>query len=91
MDLLAKRPAMPARGPAHPLGAKGAKELPVQISRCETVTDVATFIRATLRQVEARLHGHDRLARNWTLPTLIEHLAAVDCSVALVDKTAALQ
>ena len=88
MDLLTTRPAMPAGvrlirwEPKHP---------PVQLSRYETVKDVDKFTRATLGQVEARLHSNDWLAGNWTLSTLIDRLVAVGCHVVLTNKKAALQ
>jgi hypothetical protein len=88
IDELAQRPGMP-------VGVRlifwEPKAPPVQLSRCETVTDVDRFTRSTLRQVDARLHGNCWLAGNWTLSTLIDRLAAVGCHVALADKRAALQ
>ena len=87
VDLLSQRPAMPA---GVRLVRWEPKIAPVELSRCETVVDVDKFIRSTLMQVEARLHGKDWLA-GWTLSTLIDRLAAVGCHVTLDDGKAALQ
>jgi hypothetical protein len=88
MDMLEKRPAMPS-------GVKlirwKPKNAPVQLSRCETITDVDRFTRSTLLQIEARLHGNSWLAGNWTLSTLLDRLAAVGCHVALDEKKVTLQ
>ena len=67
------------------------KPAPVQLSRCERVTDVHCFIQATLGQVDARLHGKAWLAGNWPLSGLIERLAVVGCIVELENRTAMLQ
>ncbi|HTF62893.1 MAG TPA: hypothetical protein VK638_09295 [Edaphobacter sp.] len=88
IDELALRPVMP-------VGVRlifwEPKDPPVQLSRCETVTDVDKFTCSTLRQVEARLHSKGWLAGNWTLATLMDRLAAVGCHVALDDRKRALQ
>jgi hypothetical protein len=85
---LARRPVMPA-------GVRLIRwrpvESPVRLSECSTVTNTELFIRATLRQVEARLSGSQWLTGNWTLSTLIDRLAAVGCVVEVEDARALLQ
>ena len=80
VEKLAETPAMPA---GLRLIRWEPETPPVQLSRCETVTDVDKFTRATLRQVEARLKGNGWLAGNWKLSTLLDRLAAVGCWVAV--------
>jgi hypothetical protein len=84
-----------ARRPTIPAGVRlirwEPKDAPAQMSQCSTVTDPEKFIRTTLWQVEARLHGKDWRAGNWTLSTLIDRLARVGCYIALDDPKAALQ
>ena len=84
-----------ARRPAVPSGVRlvswSPRAAPVQLSQCETVTDVDRFIHSTLLQVEARLHGKHWLAGNWTLSTQIDRLAGVGFHVELDDPKKALQ
>jgi hypothetical protein len=88
IELLSSRPDMPA---GVRLIHWDLKNAPVQLSRCETATDVDQFVRSTLRQVEARLRGKNWLAGNGTPTTLIDRLAACGCIVALDDRKAMLQ
>jgi hypothetical protein len=85
---LARRPAMPA---GVRLVSWSPREAPVQLSECSIVTDVDKFIRSTLRQVEARLHGEHWLVGNWTLSTLLDRLEACGCFVKLDDLRRAVQ
>jgi hypothetical protein len=87
MAELARRPAMPA---GVQLIRWAPKAAPVQLSWCETVTDTEKFIRTTLRQVDARLHGKNWLA-GWALSVLLDRLEACGCHVALDDPRKALQ
>ena len=84
-----------ARIPAMPAGVRlvrwAPKDAPVRLSECSIITDTEKFICTTLWQLEARLHGKDWRAGNWTLSTLIDRLAAVGCHVALEDERSALQ
>jgi hypothetical protein len=82
MAELARRPAMPA---GVRLIRWEPEDAPVQLSRCETATDIDGFIRSTLRQVEARLLGKNWLAGNWPLSILIDRLDAVGCHVQIDD------
>jgi hypothetical protein len=88
IELLGQRPAMPA---GVRLVSWSPKYAPVQLSRCETVTDTEKFIRTTLMQVEARLSGKDWLDGGWGLSGLLARLEACGCRVALDDRMAALQ
>jgi hypothetical protein len=88
IDLLAQRPAMPA---GCRLVSYAPKEPPTRLTAWETITDTQTFVRATLQQVDARLHRKTWLAGNWTLSTLLDRLAAVGCHVALENKERMLQ
>src|ERR1700730_12497532 len=72
LELLSRRPAMPA---GLRLLRWEPKEGYVQLTPCEEITEVDKFIRTTLRQVAARLHGKSWLAGNRTLSTLIDRLA----------------
>jgi hypothetical protein len=87
IELLARRPAMPA---GIRLIRWAPKDAPIQVSPCSLVTDPEKFIRSTLRQVEARLSGKDWLA-GWALSTLLDRLALCGCEVALDDPRKALQ
>ena len=86
--LLSSRPVMPA---GVRLIRWEPKAAPVQLSRCETVTDVDRFSRHTLAQIDARLHDKHFLAGNWPLSELLARLAAVGCVVELADRKAMLQ
>jgi hypothetical protein len=82
---------MPTMPPGVRLIRWEPKARPVQLSRCSTVTDVDKFIRSTLRQVEARLHGKSWLAGGWTLSTLLERLEVCGCFVKLDNPRQAVQ
>jgi hypothetical protein len=58
---------------------------PVQLNRGVIVTDTARFIEVTLRQLGARLQGHDWRAGNWSLSELIGRLETVGVGVALIE------
>lgn len=88
IELLAQRPAMPA---GVRLVSWFPKDAPIQLSRCETVTNTEKFIRSTLRQLEARLSGKDWLAGGWGLSGLLARLEACGCCVALDNPREALQ
>ena len=88
IDLLAQRPAMPA---GCRLVSYAPKEPPIKLTAWETITDTQTFVRATLTQIDERLHGRGWLANCWTLSTLLDRLAAVGCIVALENKERTLQ
>jgi len=64
---------------------------PVQLSRSERVVDSEKFVRATLAQIDARLHGKNWLTGNWPLSELLARLEAVGCVVELADRKAMLQ
>jgi hypothetical protein len=64
---------------------------PVHLSRFETVTHLDIFVRTTLAQLDARLHGKTWLAGNRTLSTLLARLEACGCIVALDDPKKVLQ
>jgi hypothetical protein len=55
------------------------------------VTNTEIFIRRTLEQMGARLAGNDWQAGNWSLTELIERLAAVGVTVALMNNSRRLQ
>lgn len=80
--------------PLTPLGVRlirwERQDAPIQLSRCETVTGIDTFIRTTLMQIDARLHDKRFLAGCWTLSELLARLAAVGCHVTLDDSKAML-
>jgi hypothetical protein len=88
LDLLHKRPLMPAGvrlmrwEPAIP---------PVRLNGFSIVTNTEIFIRRTLEQMGARLAGNDWQAGNWSLTELIERLAAVGVTVALMNNSRRLQ
>lgn len=88
LDLLHQRPSMPAGvrlmrwQPATP---------PIRLNGFLLVTNTEMFIRRTLEQVEARLTGNDWAAGHWSLTELIERLAAVGVTVALVNNFPRLQ
>lgn len=88
IELLAQRPAMPA---GVRLVSWSPKAAPVQLSRCETVTDTDKFIRTTLMQLTARLSGKDWLDGGWGLSGLLARLEACGCRVALDDPREVLQ
>jgi hypothetical protein len=88
IELLAQRPAMPS---GVRLIRWEPKAGPVHLSECSTVTDVDKFIRSTLRQLEARLHGKGWLAGGWTLSTLLERLEVCGCFVKLDNPRQAVQ
>jgi hypothetical protein len=88
LDLLSERPAMPV---GVRLISWEPKAAPVQISRCETATDVTRFAVSTIAQIDARLHDRRWLAGNWPLSELLARLAAVGCVVELEDRKAMLQ
>jgi hypothetical protein len=88
VELLARRPAMPA---GVRLIRWEPKPAPVRLSECETVTDTEKFIRSTLRQLEAALGGRSWQAGNWGLSGLLDRLAVVGCVVVLDDPRRALQ
>lgn len=85
---LASRPLMPA---GVRLVSWEPKSAPVRLSECSTVTDTEKFIRATLRQLEARLHGKGWTDGGWGLSGLVARLEACGCHVALDDPREALQ
>ena len=88
VELLAQRPAMPG---GVRLVSWSPKDAPIQLSRCEAVTDTDKFIRSTLRQLEAQLSTNDWIAGCWGLSGLLDRLAACGCVVALDDPKKALQ
>lgn len=88
MSELARRLVMPA---GVRLVSWFPREAPIIMSQFSTVTDVDKFIRSTLRQVEARLHGKSWLAGNWTLSILLERLEVCGCFVKLDDPRRAVQ
>jgi hypothetical protein len=63
----------------------------VQLSRYATVTNTDGFIRATLRQLDAHLHGKTWLSGNWGVSALILRLEACGRVVELEDPRGALQ
>ncbi len=81
--------------PAMPTGVKLVRweplPAPVQLNRCETVTDTGRFIESTLRQLAARLRGEDWAAGNWGMSQLIGRLEAVGVTVELEDDRRWLQ
>lgn len=88
LEILSARPQMPA---GVRLIRWEPKNAPVQLSRCETVLDVEKFARATLLQIDARLHSKYFLSGNWPLSELLERLAAVGCIIELHTSKAMLQ
>ena len=59
------------------------KKPPVVIIPTGIVTNVDTFIGATLRELRARLEGKDFLAGNWSLRELVDRLEQVGVSVMI--------
>ena len=88
IDLLSQRPAMPA---GVRLVLWSPKDAPIQLSRCETVTDTEKFIRTTLMQLAACLSGKDWLDGGWGLSGLLARLEACGCLVKLDNPREALQ
>ena len=88
IELLARRPAMPA---GVRLVSWNPKAAPVRLSECSTVTDTEKFIRTTLMQLEAALQGKGWQSGNWGLSGLLARLEACGCVVALDDPRKALQ
>lgn len=84
-----------ARRPAMPVGVRLIRwepiDAPVQLSRCETVTDVDRFIRTTLAQLAARLSRKKFVDGGWGLSGLLARLEACGCIVGLDDSGKALQ
>ena len=80
-------------GRKAPPGLVGRKPVPatVLLNSCLTVIDTEQFIRATLRQIEARLAGDAWKAGNWSLPELMERLEAVGVTVTLPEASGRLQ
>jgi hypothetical protein len=77
--------SLPAMPPGVKLVRWGPLPTPVQINRCEIVTDTRKFIESTLRQLAARLRGEDWAAGNWGMSELIGRLEAVGVTVELQD------
>jgi hypothetical protein len=67
------------------------KPPPVRLSECSTVTDTEKLVRATLRQLNAWLHGKTWLSGNWGLRGLLDRLEACGCTMRLEDPMAASQ
>jgi hypothetical protein len=88
MDLLSRRPRMPA---GVRLIRWAPKDAPVRLSECSTVTDTKEFITSTLRQLDNHLKGRKFLDGGWGLAGLLTRLEACGCYVALVDPRKALQ
>ena len=88
LELLRQRPEMPAGIRLvrwEPVAA------PVRLNCCLTVIDTEQFIRATLRQIEARLAGDDWKAGHWSLSELVQRLEAVGVTVTLPEASGRLQ
>jgi hypothetical protein len=64
---------------------------PARLSNCSTITDVATFIRTTLIQLDHALHNRAWLAGNRSVAELVIRLKAVGCYVALENPSVILQ
>jgi hypothetical protein len=88
LRLLSDCPAMP---PGVRLIRWEPRNAPVQLSRCETVTDVTRFAVSTIAQIDARLRDKHWLAGNWPLSELLARLAAIGCVVELEDRKTILQ
>jgi len=88
LDLLHQRPMIPA---GVRLMRWQLATPPVRLNGFSIVTHTEIFILRTLEQIEARLAGSDWHAGHWSLTELIERLAAVGVTVALVNNSRRLQ
>jgi hypothetical protein len=83
-----------SRLPAMPAGVRlvswALRAAPINLNPWATVVDVDLFVRATLAQLDARLHSKKWLA-GCTLNVLLDRLAACGCRIELDDPTKALQ
>jgi hypothetical protein len=62
------------------------KTPPIAVVRMGIVSNVDTFIDATLRELRARLEDEDFLAGNWSLRELVDRLEQVGVVVSVETK-----